>query len=104
VTQEDEDKLIGETHRSYRETNQQFALFEARGEKTAEAARNLSEAILEPARIVVPVPGEATDSSIRPLGCMSISPPPSAAQSQPISYYGCQEWLQRATWRRPLSG
>jgi hypothetical protein len=55
VTQEDQYAIIGKAHEDYLATKREFAAIEVRGTKIADAPRNLSEAILEPARVVVPM-------------------------------------------------
>ena len=58
MTQEDQYAIIGKAHQDYLATKQEFAAIELRGRKIAEAAHNLAEAILDPARIVVPDPDQ----------------------------------------------
>jgi hypothetical protein len=58
MTQEDQYAIIGKAHEDYLATKREFAAIEVRGRKIAEVATNLAEAILEPARVVVPTPGE----------------------------------------------
>jgi hypothetical protein len=58
MTQDEQYAIIGKAHEDYKEAKREFAAIEMRGQQIAEAANNLAIAILDPARIVVPVGDE----------------------------------------------
>jgi hypothetical protein len=58
MTQEDQYAIIGKAHEDYKAARLKMAAIETRGQGVSDTARNLSEAILNPARIVVLKEGE----------------------------------------------
>jgi hypothetical protein len=59
MTQEDQYAIIGKAHEDYKSAKLKMAAIESRGHQISTAARNLSEAILDPTRIIVLKEGES---------------------------------------------
>jgi len=58
MTQDEQYAIIGKAHEDYLAAKREFSAIEARGVNISEAATNLAQAIVDPARIVVPVGDE----------------------------------------------